>query len=543
MKYPSKLTMAACLAAILISSCVKNVAKTENPVGAVQTGISINQYGAVGDGIHFDDTAITKALAYAGAHAPCKVIIPPTFAFNRISHSLSPGESELVFIVPAGVTVMASGATIGDTTASGGSFCFRLAGTNSAFIGGLIKKGRIEVRTSNATVDQVRTEYSWYHAFHIDGDRNTPTAFYQNITISNCIAYRSSRHGFAMHRQSGTFTRGSDSVGNFLNVKFINCKAYQSDFHEDGNFLSVYDYGFGMENIISATDVLFQDCYSYKSAGAGYHVEKAIATKGITFVRDTAVQNGQAGSGSNQYYPFGFMYKDGMTYIDCFTQNNLKSGWASIAPYTGGITTWVNCKEDGWQPFSYSGETNQRAWSLNLAAYGGNACSRALVSGALQFPMYSIPMDYFSISKSQEFVQDSTGKCHWDYRDCLFNDTSFYDPSNRYISTASQPIKVDPNHLYTVKVDMRTVSGNSGSPFIYLQEYDKNYTLINRGSNHYTLRQALASSQDTVKTFTITFGHSVLPFSANTVYARVTLVEAETGADNKRYSVSRFSIN
>ncbi len=436
-----------------------------------------------------------------------------------------------------------------------GNFCFRTVGENVQWKDGTIRKGRIEIRSSHVSLQGIRTEYSWMHSFHISGGKSNRSAdihkTYKDIKVEGCISYRSRRHGFAMHRGAYAFS-ASDSadLGNFENIQFINCQAIEPGYSETGTIFSPYDYGFGIENVLSASNITFMHCYAYRAPGCGWHVESRVNTKAISLIDCIAEKNGVAPNG----YPYGFMFKGGYSFNNCWAISNYKGGFVSIAPYTGGDFELKNSGEKGCLPLNYKSSEDDDQFILNLAAGGIPACSTIYLGGNNTIPMRCIPADIFTIRKSEEPIEDMKGKVSAQWRDCIINEKSIFDEENRPTSIATQPVRVDQQKLYKISVAMRELSGEKGSPWIYVQEFDKNFKLITHLFRRFSLKTRITNlSSDRMRFVKIYFGktsdgpnhgvtQSSFPFDQETRWVRVTLVLTEQREDNKHYSVSEFSV-
>lgn len=521
---------------------------------AVKT-INAKDFGCIGDSVTINDSAITALFKYAhsigGAH-----IIFPAGTYRIAALHNTPDYREYILLVPANSTIEAYKATF----ESDHNFAFRfLNSNNTSWLGGTIIKGRMDIRASGISIEDVTIKNSWIHSFHLNGGNfnerdSLLTKVYTNIVFKNCVSLNSNRHGFTIHHGTGAGFKLGDSlsyVGYFKHVRYINCKAI----HPGSDNTATYDYAFGIEDCKGVADIVYENCYAFKAPSAGYHVENHVTIQGgVTLKNCVADSCGQTSSSAS--YPFGFMYKDGYTLINCHGKGN-RGGTFAHLNFAGGNYSFINCYTDGYSPFTYVPGTTKE-YTLKPESFGGISGNAAYVTGASTFTIRGMNPAYFAVDSANE-VDGATDKKCIKY---IYNKSAVYT-NDRVASITSVPIKVDPLQQYQITVTAKQLSGLTGNLTLYVQEYDKDYKLIGRVAalpDGYTymlkgIMPDIATNKFTTYTFYIGKGvtaqsnpaSATIPsgdvaFDKNTVWIKASVVFTDAPAADKIFALSDFSI-
>lgn len=486
-------------------------------------GIMASWFNIKGDSTE-QDSRIQYLFTYMQQHGTRKATFSPgVYLIKAIT--ASPGEPELVLSLPYRCTLNCYGARF----TSNRPFCFRTEHDSVNWNGGEIVKGRMVVSSSTVNITDLTISYSWSHAFHLStGKSNDPAIinkYYRHVIFKNCFAYRSARHGFSAHRGSYAFTPSDTAIlGNISDLQYINCRSEYPSWKDDGGFFSKYDYGFGLENIKTATNVKYTNCTSIAAPGAGWHSETAIQLDQIVFDGCLAQGNGRS---IISEYGCGFFYREGYSFTNCRAVNNVRGGFSHLSPFKGDGYIFQNCSVDSAATFSHQGE--QHAYALNPATKGDLTGSLIYTEGSATMPVKGLDFSLFgtaSVTEGGQLIR------------------YFYNTQNLFISAtlptsiASIPVTVTNYTTYAISIGAKELAGTTGQLMLYVQEFDENFKLLKNGTSNYSYRMAIPAVTSAFQQF----NYSLNKIKSTAKYMRAVLVFTDASGANKQFGLSKFSV-
>ncbi|MBS1735376.1 MAG: hypothetical protein JSS98_02100 [Bacteroidetes bacterium] len=494
--------------------------------------VDIRQFGAIGNGIHNDEQAFFNCFKYVSTHNSRYIRISKGRYFLELN-GLTPGEPEKILELPSDVHISADGAYI----FSKNPFAFRLGGSNINWNGGTIEFGRFIIQGSHINLSNINVKYSWSHSFHLSGgkckaiDNTTIHKEYTSITLQACIAFRSHRMGFTIDRADYPYNAATDArkVGVFKKIQFISCTAIEPSYIDGVIHFSKYDFGFGVENALEASDVRWLNCKAIKTPGCGWHFE------GKTNYRDIVLENCLAdtcGTDPNGY-PYSFMYQSGISFIKCEARGSKGGGFVHEIEFEGDNYSFQDCLETGYNKFTSAAP--RTFYHLNPKSFGQPGGSCIYLGGASQMPVFGMKHNFFGLDSLIVIQKKDTISIPY-----IYNKVAKFSFESRPTSIASEPLEIQPAKEVVIQISIKELSGFWGKPYVYIQVFDSAYKLINFSGIPYLRRIGLNEiTRDNFKHFIIS---SPLQTAPNASWVRVVIVLTDNLIANRLYAISDFSV-
>lgn len=260
--------------------------------------VTPEMFGAIGDGVTDDTTAINAMLVSGFTN----YVFEKTY---RIASTITFPEKS--FVEGSGKLIYTGG----------GNSPFIRVLSSSCVKGISIENLGFSICGQNITVDSCIAQGCTHSCFTID----VGEYICEHIRITNCTAKSPNSHGFLFrHRLNGS--TGNNSVAN--DIVFFNCAALNC-----GQGSSEWSCGFCFDvgsDVLTAKNILFDNCYAYDSIESGFHFEQNIVCENIIFSNCVSNSNGVRKTGGAT---FGAGYllpnSDEVRMYGCYATGNYRS--------------------------------------------------------------------------------------------------------------------------------------------------------------------------------------------------------------------------